>query len=143
MVTINLIHYDRQGDASLTDPRPVKWVTNEGPLHGPSGSRYGGAYEFVGIDTMDGGLSVTLRFSDVAALASFRELMEGAEFISMTPDQHGRYQVFMDALEGAIQQAPRRTVSYHAGIDAIRGEDVDTPDDPDWPDAEEGVSPNA
>lgn len=142
---INLIRYDREGDGGTYNRMPVKWDTDSGGhLDASSASRYGSAYEFVGVETLDGGLSLTLRFSDVQDVDAFMVTAQSAYADpQLTREQVERWGRLMDSLAALVGAAPkppgvrfgqshiyeegeRQRVSwddkpsYHAGIDARR-----------------------
>jgi len=139
-VKINLIRYEHNGDGTNYDRREMVWDTDKTQLSATAASRYGAHYEFVGIKPPEeGGLSVVLRFRDAASLDSFRQLIRDIYVQSdhsVTPTEDERVMKFLTLLTAVAAQSPH---SYYGPV----GEDVDAPDDPDWPDAEEGVSPNA
>jgi hypothetical protein len=112
-VNINLIQ--RNGDERW----PIKWDTDK-PLQGPTGSHY----EFVGTDTLDGGLTVTLRFKDVHDLDTFADTARTVfNDNRLSPRELARWDRFMESLVVAIDAAPHTVEygkSYHADIDARR-----------------------
>ena len=151
---INLVRYDRNGDGTQYRRTPLAWNTDTGDLDASSASRYGGGYEFVGTDTLEGGLALTLRFKDVHDVDTFMDIAHAAyKDTELNEDEVARWGRFMDTLAALIGAAPRMfeppqpiawPSSYHADIDARRAAELDlepgTTFD-EWPSAEEGPPP--